>query len=272
MTRVPPQVAVAVFTHPGRGKPKDGSGAPPARELESHNEDTVAVGDWVSGDHMYVPKHGAFLLGAPLLFLVADGVGGGNAGEVASAMAAAHFVEHAARLVDEAGVRAVVEEAHRAILEAGEANPEQKGMGTTVAGLVLTGATALWFNVGDSRVYRFRDGFLQQTSQDDVTLMERRRAEEEQRTPNLISAFLGGPRPILDPHVFVQPLPARGRWMLCTDGVSDPVDAQTLEACMKPAPLETVLAIYDVVMRAQAPDNLSVIVVDLEPSQPVFHA
>lgn len=263
------RVRIAVFTHPGRAKaaPDHPSASTAPRELEEGNEDAVAVDGWTSGEHMYVPVAGSFHLGKPLLFMVADGIGGVNSGEVASAMAVTHIAAESARMVDEAGVHAVVNEAHEAIRAAARDNPQHRGMGTTIAGVILTADQLIRFNVGDSRIYRHRDGFLEQISVDDVSLIERRRAEEEGRATNFINASLGGPEAVVDPHIGVQSLPAQGRWLLCTDGVSDPVGLETLEACMKPAPLETVLALYNVVMRAGGQDNLSIIVVDVRPPE-----
>jgi len=120
------------------------------------------------------------------LFAVADGMGGHNAGEVASALAVKTMSKQA-ELLAELMVKLpwwrrlfkrppdfnpilflqeVVTQANAAIYEAARASPQYKGMGTTIAAAYRSGDTLLTVNVGDSRVYRFRNRELTQLTQD----------------------------------------------------------------------------------------------------------
>lgn len=136
------------------------------------------------------------------LFMVADGMGGHSFGEVASTMAIqvitgyfedpklaplASAVEAKDRLV--AGVRL----ANRRILRAGRADRSKRGMGTTFAGIVAFGASACVAHVGDSRVYRHREGKLEQLTRDHSALQ----AVQEHRSASASPAALRSLRHVL---------------------------------------------------------------------------
>ncbi|HEX8768509.1 MAG TPA: protein phosphatase 2C domain-containing protein, partial [Jatrophihabitans sp.] len=117
------------------------------------------------------------LLAVPGLFVVADGMGGHAAGEVASQLAIAEF----ARLAEQPTVRAedvteVVRQANEHILSAGAERGDRHGMGTTLTGIGVVGSEhgeeLAVFNVGDSRVYRFTEGQLHQLTVDHSAVQE----------------------------------------------------------------------------------------------------
>src|ERR1041384_6750561 len=118
----------------------------------------------------------AVLAAAPI-FLVADGMGGHAAGEVAAALA----VERFGSLVGHDDVRPddvlrVIGEAHQSIIDREAVQHEIAGMGTTISGLCLgtVAGSPHWFifNVGDSRVYRLSNGILQQMTTDHSEVAE----------------------------------------------------------------------------------------------------
>jgi serine/threonine protein phosphatase PrpC len=110
---------------------------------------------------------------APLFFLVADGMGGHDAGDAASALVvesmrrAAETAVNGKRVFDEAALEELVKSVHAALLKEGK----EKGtpnMGSTLTGILLQrDAPCAYVNAGDSRVYRLRNGFIQQLSKDD---------------------------------------------------------------------------------------------------------
>ena len=144
-----------------------------------HNEDAFlcALGTGGSaGDGSGAEKLGSEFSGvvdAPLFFLVADGMGGHDAGDVASALVvesmrqAGQAAVNEKHVFDEAALEALVKGVHAALLKEGK----EKGtpnMGSTLTGILLqNNAPCAFFNVGDSRVYRLRNGFIQQLSRDD---------------------------------------------------------------------------------------------------------
>jgi protein phosphatase len=176
------------------------------------------------------PSDPALLAGRGTLVIVADGMGGHSAGEVASLMA----VEHVSRLYyetkgkPEAALKHAVEEANRRINEAAADDESKHGMGTTCTALVLLGDTAFAAHVGDSRLYMVRAGQLYQLTEDHSAVTEMVKlgliTKEEARThedKNIILRALG-----TSPEVEVSTLePFRVReddyYLLCSDGLYD---------------------------------------------------
>jgi serine/threonine protein phosphatase PrpC len=104
---------------------------------------------------------------APPLFAVADGMGGAQAGEVASKLAAAAFEDTAAG--SSSGVERIVEliqEANRRVYERSNADPAASGMGTTITAALVEGSSVTFGHVGDSRAYLVRDGAIEQLTED----------------------------------------------------------------------------------------------------------
>jgi PPM family protein phosphatase len=104
----------------------------------------------------------------PPLFAVADGMGGAQAGEVASRLTAAAFREYhdADALPPDERIQSIIQEANRRIYERARADSDASGMGTTVTAALLTGGRVTLGHVGDSRAYRIRDGELEQLTED----------------------------------------------------------------------------------------------------------
>src|SRR5688500_13178207 len=109
----------------------------------------------------------AFVLEPPV-FAVADGMGGAQAGEVASRLAAAAFREfhEADQLEPEERVRAIIQEANRRIYERAHQDAQASGMGTTITAALLESGLVSLGHVGDSRAYRVREGRLEQLTED----------------------------------------------------------------------------------------------------------
>jgi serine/threonine protein phosphatase PrpC len=108
----------------------------------------------------------SYLMRSPL-FMVADGMGGARAGEIASRMAAEAFAE--VDIVREPAADALkqtIRAANARILERSRSDPEAAGMGTTVTAAIMDGGTITFAHVGDSRAYLLRDGGLQRLSDD----------------------------------------------------------------------------------------------------------
>jgi len=209
------------------------------------------------------------------LFAVADGMGGHQGGEVASAIAV-ETLEATALEPTTSSVVEAVKEANRRIFARGADAPELRGMGTTLVAisLVRTGDAEnseeiAWVNVGDSRVYLLRDGEMRQLSRDHSLVEDLRRGgqlsdEEAASYPqrNILTRALG-----IDTDVQVDTgsvLPFRDdRFLLCSDGLFNEVD--------DPAIIEVLTGIDDpdaaadeLVRRANAGggrDNITCVVV-----------
>jgi serine/threonine protein phosphatase PrpC len=176
------------------------------------------------------PADPALLATKGLLVVVADGMGGHSAGEVASQMAAdiVSRLYYETRAEPGAALRHSVEEANRRIHEAAAEDEAKHGMGTTCTALALCGGRAYVAHVGDSRLYMQRDGQLFQLSEDHSAVNEMVKlgliTREQARThedKNVILRALG-----TSPEVEVsvlEPFAVRAgdRYLLCSDGLHD---------------------------------------------------
>ncbi|KUI21505.1 serine/threonine protein phosphatase [Mycobacterium sp. GA-1285] len=209
--------------------------------------------------------------GARLLAL-ADGMGGHAAGEVASQLviaALAHLDD------DEPGgdllskLDAAVREGNSAIAAHVEADPELEGMGTTLTAILFAGNRLGLVHIGDSRGYLLRDGELTQITKDDTfvqTLVDEGRitAEEAHSHPqrSLIMRALTGHE--VEPTLIMREARAGDRYLLCSDGLSDPVSQETiLEALQISDVAESADRLIELALRGGGPDNVTVVVADV---------
>jgi protein phosphatase len=245
---VPITIEIQAAVDPGRAR--------------SNNEDSVATDDAVA------------------LAVLADGMGGYNAGEVASNMATSFIRTELGRWLREASIQAsdaevrramdiCVDNANRAIFNAANSNPQYAGMGTTLVVAVFRDDRVLLGHVGDSRCYRLRAGRLQQITRDHSLLQEQIDAgliTPEQAAfsanKNLVTRAVGVEDTVLLETHQHDVLPG-DVFLMCSDGLSDMLDdagiAQVLQAHDS---LETSSrALIDAANDAGGKDNISVILV-----------
>ncbi len=235
-------------------------------KVRDHNEDAFAV----------KPELG--------LYLVADGMGGHAAGEVASALAVTSVTEQVA-----AGqpLAEAVQAAHQAIIEQGQQNPEQQGMGTTIVAVQVAGNQLHMAWVGDSRIYQMKQGQLTQLSVDhsfvqDMVMREVLTEEEARVHPKagLLRQALGRTdleRIKVDTLTMVMDHSAS--LLLCSDGISDTLSRQQLEQALvlgkrqsasttPQAVISSQLqAIERAVLDTHADDNFTALLINYHPSQ-----
>ncbi|KRD07771.1 serine/threonine protein phosphatase [Mycobacterium sp. Root265] len=209
--------------------------------------------------------------GARLLAL-ADGMGGHAAGEVASQLviaALAHLDD------DEPGgdllnkLNVAVHEGNSAIAAHVEADPELEGMGTTLTAILFAGGRLGLVHIGDSRGYLMRDGELTQITKDDTfvqTLVDEGRitAEEAHSHPqrSLIMRALTGHE--VEPTLIMREAKVGDRYLLCSDGLSDPVSHDTIaEALQIPDVVDAADRLIELALRGGGPDNVTVVVADV---------
>lgn len=212
------------------------------------------------------------------LIVLADGMGGYNAGEVASGMLTSFLITELGRWLREAKVTALdidvkramdicVDNANRAIFNAANSNPQYAGMGTTLVMAVFRENRLLLGHVGDSRCYRLRAGRLVQISHDHSLLQEQIDAgliTVEQAAfsanKNLVTRAVGVEDTVLlETHVH-EVMPG-DVYLLCSDGLSDMLDdesiSQLLQACDSLD--EAAGALIDAANDSGGKDNISVI-------------
>lgn len=206
------------------------------------------------------------------LFVVADGMGGHNAGEVASALA----VSTIAGAVTESRVReaATLEDAVRLangrILEAAAGNADYAGMGTTVSALLVDDGRVALVNVGDSRVYLLRDGRLEQLTRDDSWVRQLvddgapLSDDDIQRHPmRHVLTDVVGVRPDLFPRVAVHDIKHGDVLLLSSDGLHGVLSADDLQSELQTGAATGAIA-EQLVRRAVAggaTDNVTAVVV-----------
>ena len=208
----------------------------------------------------------------PRLLALADGMGGHAAGEVASQLviaALAHLDD------DEPGgdllskLDDAVHQGNAAIAAHVDAEPELEGMGTTLTAILFAGNRLGLVHIGDSRGYLLRDGELAQITKDDTfvqTLVDEGRitAEEAHSHPqrSLIMRALTGHE--VEPTLIMREARTGDRYLLCSDGLSDPVSQETiLEALQIEDVNESADRLIELALRGGGPDNVTVVVADV---------
>jgi protein phosphatase len=204
----------------------------------------------------------------PPLYAVCDGMGGANAGEVASGLAAEALAGEVAKGTP---LHAAAEAANAAVFQHAHDNVEQSGMGTTLTAFVLEGATARFVHIGDSRAYLLRDGELRQVSDDHSLVGEMMRdgrlTEEEAAVHphrSILSRALGTePQARIDE--FTEDLLPGDVLLLCSDGLSGPVPADAIRVALtRSDPQAAAERLILEARRGGGPDNITAVVVRLD--------
>lgn len=234
------------LTHPGK--------------VRENNEDAVAFDE------------------AHRIAVLADGMGGYNAGEIASSMAITVIRTEMTRWLEQAGPQAssmdirhalqlCVENANTAILGASQSNPQYAGMGTTLVVGIFWHDRLILGHIGDSRCYRVRDGVLQQITRDHSWLQEQVDAglitpQQAAVSPNrnLVTRALGVETEVL---LEINEFQVAGNdlFMMCSDGLTDMVPDDLLSHMMlSTAPLaEKAAVLVDAANTSGGRDNISVL-------------
>lgn len=209
--------------------------------------------------------------GARLLAL-ADGMGGHAAGEIASQLMIAAVSrldedQPDADLLD--ALRAACAEGNNSIADEVEANPVTEGMGTTLTALLFDGTRLGMVHVGDSRGYLLRDGELIRITRDDTyvqSLVDEGSITEEEASMHpqrslILKALTGRP---VEPTLSYRDVQLGDRYLLCSDGLSDPVSADTIKECLSSGnPAEAAERLISFALRSGGPDNVTVVVADV---------
>jgi PPM family protein phosphatase len=209
----------------------------------------------------------------PPLFAVADGMGGAQAGEVASRLAAAAFREfhEADDLGAEERLAAIIQEANKRIYERAAGDAQVSGMGTTITAALVTDAALVIGHVGDSRAYRLRGGQLEQLTNDhslvaDLVRSGRLTPEEADTHPqrSVITRALGTD-PQVDVDTFTVAAERGDLFLLCSDGLTTMVaDDEIGGLVARAASLEQAgKGLVKAANRAGGEDNVTVVLFEV---------
>ncbi len=203
------------------------------------------------------------------LFVVADGMGGAQAGEVASKTAAESFDRELPQAPPEQVLRETIEAANRAIHERARNDPDLAGMGTTITAAIVDpeAEEVAIGHVGDSRAYRLRGGRLERLTRDHSLVEEMRRkgqltdaqaAEHPQRS--IITRALG-PEPEVEVDLQTVPAQTDDVFLLCSDGLTTMLgDEQIAQLLARATSMQAaVRALVDEANRAGGRDNITVV-------------
>jgi protein phosphatase len=176
----------------------------------------------------------------PPLFAIADGMGGAQAGEVASALAAEALTDVQANGSGERRVTALIQEANRRVHERASTDASTSGMGTTITvAVVEDDGTVTFGHVGDSRAYLLRDGALEQLTDDHSLVAELVRrgelspAEAEVHPQRSVITRALGTDPDIDVDAFTFRAQPGDLFLICSDGLSDMLDRDTIESILR---------------------------------------
>ena len=233
-----------------------------------HNEDAVVLpGACFTGQREFA---GSFS-GAEWGMAVLDGMGGNNGGETASAEVARTLAGWSDW--SPPAVAVGLQQCNRALFDLGRREPTLAGLGATIAGLALSAAGLHAFNVGDARVHRWSGGFLQPLTKDDSlhqVLLDAGQAQGDRAaTQHTILQCLGGRHEFveIEPHLYPVRLRSAARFVVCSDGITDMLDLDAMEAALQGREdgAGAARALYAAALAAGGKDNLSVVVVDIDP-------
>jgi protein phosphatase len=210
----------------------------------------------------------------PALLLVADGMGGHAAGELASAIAVATVADLDAHPPEAGEVLNVltdaVAEVADGIADVIAEEPDLTGMGTTVTGLYWMGERIAIVHIGDSRAYLLRDDDLLRITHDHTyvqTLVDAGRITEEEASihprRSLLMRALDGINPV-EADLSIREARVGDRYMLCTDGLSGVVRGEEIAALLRHGdPTGAVTGLVELALERGAPDNVTVVVADV---------
>jgi protein phosphatase len=212
-----------------------------------------------------------------MVFIVADGMGGHNAGEVASRLAVLTFFESYKKYVDdlkepEKAIELAFHDANRKVFEEGAGKESQHGMGTTLSVLVLKGKEAFLGHVGDSRIYLIREDECKKLTRDHSLVGKMREngiiSEEEARVHprrNILYLTLGVKESI-NPQISSRIEIKEGDiFVLCSDGLSNMVSDEEIKIIsINNPPKKAVEKMIEIARERGAPDNVTVEVIKIE--------
>jgi protein phosphatase len=210
----------------------------------------------------------------PSLLMVADGMGGHAAGELASAIAVATVSGLEVHPPSENDILAslgdAVDEVGEGIADVIADDPELTGMGTTITGVYWLRDRVAVVHVGDSRAYLLRDGALTQVTHDHTyvqTLVDAGRITEAEAAfhprRNLLMRALDGMNPVAADLTLLEVLPG-DRFLLCTDGLSGVLTPEEIRGLLSGHdPTGSVTHLVDLALERGAPDNVTVVVADV---------
>ena len=227
-------------------------------KVRTLNEDRCLVDDWRS-EGPSATWHGTLPAGRGWA-VVADGMGGHDAGDVASEIALAAIAELISAVKVKPDIQRMLETANQKVFEAMYSRAGRPGMGTTIVGVVLVGAEALVFNIGDSRAYSVEGNRLVQRSRDDTPGSS---AKGPRRRSHALTQSLGGTisRRPLHLHTEEFKFAEDALLLLCSDGLTDMLDEGEIAGILVRNPDNPAEKLVAAALDAGGEDNVTAVVI-----------
>ena len=229
-----------------------------AGHVRPENEDRCCVGNWLS-DGGNASWQG-FADCVPSWAAIADGMGGHDAGEIASEAAARTIMRLAKDAQSELDIARMLEAANDLIYEEMYGARGRPAMGSTIVGVVLRGQTVLTFNVGDSRLYLTRGPELVLESVDDTLgrVVPNRKFRSHALTQSLGGSYRRIP---FTPHIKGKILSSSEGLLLCSDGLTDMLSDNEIGSVLSRQSTNPAQALVSAALDAGGSDNITVVVV-----------
>lgn len=180
------------------------------------------------------------------LFILADGMGGHQAGEVAAKEAVSTLCKIAKKMKKKMNLyetrdffEHAIKNVNTVVYQLSKSQPGLRGMGTTLCCLQIRNEGIVYGHVGDSRIYRFRNDSLEQLTTDHSLmreLMDLGQLSESQASDFMYKNILTkaiGTEPLVEPSVYTEEFQVGDLFLLCSDGLSDPVSDSEIELILK---------------------------------------
>ena len=216
----------------------------------------------------------------PPLFAIADGMGGAQAGEVASRLAAAALKESRADAGGEDRIQDLIQEANRRVYARSSTDPNTSGMGTTITVALVENGNVAFGHVGDSRAYLIRDGRMEQVTEDHSLVNELMKSgklsrEEAETHPqrSVITRALGTD-PDVDVDTFTIEAKAGDVFLLCSDGLTDMVGEREIQELVEGNRKDIDAALKALVKaanRSGGEDNITVVAFEIAEGHALTH-
>ncbi len=243
------ELHIAAVTHPG--------------EKRARNEDCVVVDDWSSQGSLQQPRCFVKTLDHPCCLLVSDGLGGHQAGEVASRFVATNLESwvHYQGEINKDLLEKKIKTINRELFEY-SLTPKNRGMGSTLAGVIVTRDLLFLISVGDSPIFQENSGFLSLLNTIDSP--ESGYGDQDKLPKQgVITQCIGGTNHFVEivPHIRDKRICPGNLFLITTDGLTAALKLEEIETLLSDNVEETALILLHAALEAGAPDNLSFILV-----------
>lgn len=214
-------------------------------------------------------------------YVLADGMGGHQAGEVAAREAVASMCRQVKKMKKQMTLHEAISAFRHAVLhvntqvfQLSRVDEHLKGMGTTLCCIQFRDQGAVYANVGDSRIYRLRNKVLEQLTTDHSLmreLMDLGQLSESQANDFLYKNILTkavGTEPSVEPSIYTCDIADGDIFLMCSDGLSDPISHAELELLLNAAPTveDAVKTLVATAKRKGGYDNITVVIIQIHES------